>query len=121
MSKKASATGTRAFLLPVEGAPVELMLSESTRNTLQHAVGGYVERVLEGRGEFGRVACYVNDRDSCAIAYNANVPTEMGLFNGPMVVVLESADGAIQSIPADVRPSRWLSLFHKKEKKEDGF
>jgi len=119
MSKRVSTNDTRAILLPVEGAPVSFMLPERVRDEMQPMGGGCMERVLEGCGEFGHVACYVNDRDAHADAFNTNIPAAMGLFKGPMIVVLESYDGAIRPVPAGVRPSQWHSLFHKKEKKKE--
>lgn len=113
----------RAFLLPAEGAPVELMLPTSGVDSgdllraIEMVVGGNVERGMEGQGEFGCVSGYFNDRDHAAYQpVNTNIPHGLGIYCGPVVVVCESPDGAAVSIPSGVQPVQWLSLFRGSEK-----
>jgi len=112
----------RAFLLPAEGAPVELMIpmagaDDSGLSVIEKVVGGNVERGMEGQGEFGYVSGYFNDRDHASNQpVNTNIPHALGIYCGPVVIACESFDGDPQSIPSEVEPAQWLSLFRGSEK-----
>lgn len=112
----------RAFLLPAEGAPVDLMIpmagaDDGGLGAIAKVVGGNVERGMEGQGEFGCVSGYFNDRDHAFYhPVNTNIPHALGIYCGPVVIACESFDGDLQSIPSEVEPTQWLLLFRGSEK-----
>lgn len=123
-------TATRAFLLPVEGAPVEIMIPHATNaqlKAMQAAVGGHIERDLSGEGKHGTVACYF-DEEALLKSPKPAINDNMKLFRapggggpvfklrGPVLVVLEDDDeGDLKSIPDSVKPADWTTLFDSNE------
>ena len=118
-------TGTRAILLPVAGAPVEIWipLGDGALDAMQKAVGGHIERGVTGESEHGTAAFYFDEEAMLKDprpAFNANMQRLRGpdgggpvfKLRGPILVVLEDDDeGDLLSIPDSVAPADWATLF----------
>jgi len=118
-------TGTRAILLPVAGAPVEIWipLGDGALDAMQKAVGGYIGRGLVVDGAHGTAACYFDEEAMLKTprpAVNANLQLLRGPdgrgpvfeLRGPVLVTLDDEEtGDMLSIPDSVAPADWTTLF----------
>lgn len=119
--KTAQSKATRAFLLPVSGAPVEIMIpkGDAALDAMQKAVGGYIERGMGGEGPYGTIACYFDEEATLKTprpAPNTNLRRLTNrIYLGPILIVCEGRDGNMRSITDAVAPADWPRLFGRDE------
>lgn len=115
----------RAFLLPTDDKPREVRLhtdSNSSEGSHDQAlidiIGGWIEFGRRGNGPHGPVSMFIRERqDKLGLRRNTNI-RDAEVF-GPAIVVRGAESHDLSSIPANVQPEDWMTLFEAKEDEEE--
>jgi len=114
----------RAFLLPTDDKPREVCLHADDGSDGGHdqalldIIGGWVKWGRRGDGPRGAFALFIRDaQNEPGLSRNTNI-RDAEVF-GPAIVVRGLWSDDLSSIPADVQPEDWATLFEAKEDEEE--